>query len=219
MIKNKKFLYLFIIFFFVSIALNIPFPNKTLYGNTVIVLNIPIKTLNGLNYVGITSLLLLIVSLYFLVKSLNKYHARFVVLTIIVAIFLPSIVVNSYQRTFATGIYSISYTDSGSHCKFDMINEETLHGECELPLKNHSRNDVQFSIEFYEPYPFDQDSPMVSLMNKNGPFKIRLKGKESELVKIETNIDVSKVKKHSYGGEMTGGVPIIIKSGEKSRNL
>ncbi|WP_299515406.1 hypothetical protein [uncultured Rummeliibacillus sp.] len=72
MFKNKTFLYLFIIFFFASIALNIPFPNKTLYRETVILLNIPIKTLNGLNYVGITSFLLLIASLYFLVKSLNK---------------------------------------------------------------------------------------------------------------------------------------------------
>lgn len=219
MIKNKRFLYLFIIFFFASIALNIPFPNKTLYGDTVLVWNIPLKTLNGLNYVGITSLFLLIVSLYFQVKSVNKYHARFVIFTIIVAIFLPSIVVNLYQKTFASGIYSISYTDSGSHCSFDMVNEKNLHGECELPLKNHSRNDVQFSIEFYEPYPFDENSPMISLMNKNGPFRVRLKGKESELVKIETNIDVSRIKKHSYGGEITGGVPIIIKSGTKSRNL
>ena len=54
----------------------------------------------------------------------------------------------------------------------------------------------------------------------NIPFPNKtLKGKESELVKIDTNIDVSKIKKHSYGGEMTGGVPIIIKSGAKSRNL
>lgn len=219
MIKNKKFLYLSIIFFIASMVLNVPFPNKTLYSDTVILLNIPITTLNGFNYVGITSLFLLIVSLYFLVKSLNKYHGRFVVVTIIIAMFLPSFVVSLYQKTFASGIYSISYTDSGSHCSFDMMNEETLHGGCELPLKNNSRNDVQFFIEFYEPYKFEHDMPMVSLMNYDAPYKVMIRGKESKLVKIKTNIDVSKMKKNIYGGEMTGGVNIIIKSGEKSRKL
>ncbi len=218
MIKNKTFLYLFIIFFFASIALNIPFPNKTLYRETVILMNIPIKTLNGLNYVGIISFLLLIVSLYFLVKSLNKYHVRFVLITIIVASFIPSIFINLYQKTFATGIYSISYKDRESRCNFDMINEETLHGECELPLKNNSKNDVQFSIEFYESSP-SKYVPKVSLMNKKGPYKVRLKGKESKVVQIEADIDVSKIKKHSDGGAMTGSVPIIIRSGEKSRKL
>ena len=103
-------------------------------------------------------------------------------------------------------------------CNFDMINEETLRGECELPLKNHSENDVQFSIEFYESSP-SKYGPKVSLMNKNGPYKVRLKGKESKVVQIEADIDVSKIKKHSDGGAMTGSVPIIIRSGEKSRKL
>ena len=219
MIKNKKFLYLAIIFFFASITLNVPFPHTTLYGATFYMFNIPIKTLNGYNYVGITSLLLLIVSLYFLVKSLNKYHARFVVITIIVAMSLPSFVVSLYQKTFATGIYSISYTDSGSHCRFQMINETILHGECELPFKNNSRNDVQFTVEFYEPYKSENDIPMVSLLNKNTSNKVMLRGKESKLVKFETNIDVSKMKEHINSGEMTGGVNVIIKSGAKSRKL
>lgn len=98
-----------------------------------------------------------------------------------------------------------------------MINEETLHGECDLPLKNYSENDVQFSIEFYEKYPSKYSK--VSLMNKNGPYKVRLKGKESKVIQIEADIDVSKIKKHSDGGAMTGSVPIIIRSGEKSRKL
>ncbi|WP_147533268.1 hypothetical protein [Bacillus marasmi] len=219
MIKNKKFLYLAIIFFLASITLNVPFPHKTLYGATVYLFNIPIKTLNGLNYVGITSLLLLILSLYFLVISLNKYHARFVVITIIVAMFLPSFVVSLYQKTFATGIYSISYDDSGSHCSFQMKNETTLHGKCELPLKNNSRNDVQFTVEFYEPYQSENDIPMVSLMNKNTSYNVMLRGKESKRVKFETNIDVSKMKEHINSGEITGGVNVIIKSGAKSRKL
>jgi hypothetical protein len=219
LIRDKKFLYLAIIFFFASIALNLPFPDKTLYGETVILLNIPVKTLNGLNYVGITSLLLLIVSLYFLVKSLNKYHARLVVIVIIFAIFFPSFLVTSFQKTFAKGIYAISYVSDRSNCSFKMINDTTLHGECELPLENYNKNDAQFNLEFYEIQQFEDDMKMVSLMNNNAPYKVRLKGKESKRVKIETNIDVTKIKNHIESGEVKGGVNIIIKSEGKSRKL
>lgn len=219
MLKNKKSFYLAIVFFFASIAINIPYPNIVLYDETVVLLNIPIKTFNGFNYVGITSFLLLIVSLYFLVKSLNKYHFRSVAIIIIVAVFLPSFLVSLYQKNFAKGIYSISYSATESHCSFKMINKATLHGECELPLKNNSRNDVQFTLEFYEPYQSQFDSQMVSLMNNNAPYKIMLRGKESKIVKIKANIDVSKMREHIYGGETTGGVNITIKSGTQSRNL
>lgn len=96
-----------------------------------------------------------------------------------------------------------------------MINVKNIHAECELPFKNHSENDVKFSMEYYESYP-SKHGPMVSLM---GPIKVMVKGNENKVVKIETNIDVSKIKKLSDGGGMTGSVPIIIKSGEKSENL
>lgn len=219
LIKDKKFLYLALIIFFASMTLNLPFPHETSYGETVIsMLNIPVQSVNGLHYVGITSLLLLIASLYLLVKSLNKYHARFVVIAIMVAMIMPHFIVSSFQKTFATGIYAISYGSNESHCSFEMINETTLHGDCELALKNYSRNDVQFIIEFYEQYKVESDERMVSLMNNNAPYEVRLRGQESKRVKIETNIDVSKMKNHIDSGEATG-VGIIIKSGVKSRKL
>ncbi|PEJ33296.1 hypothetical protein CN689_12255 [Peribacillus butanolivorans] len=83
MIKDKKFIYFALIFLFVSMALNFPFPHESPYGETVAwVLNIPVESVNGLQYIGITSLIFLIMSLFFLVKSLEKYHGRFVVLAI-----------------------------------------------------------------------------------------------------------------------------------------
>jgi hypothetical protein len=218
LIKDKKFFYTALILFFVSVALNLPFPDKILYSDTVILFNTPIKTLNGLNYIGIISILFLLFSLIFLVKSLNKYHIRFALIVILIATFFPSFVVSSFQKTIATGIYAISYDDHGSNCDFKMINRTTiLHGECQLPFENHSKNDVQFYIEFYEPY--KDDVQMSTLMNKNGPYKVRLKGKEKRRVKIETDIDVSKVKNHIESGEMTGGINILMKAEGKSRIL
>ena len=51
-----------------------------------------------------------------------------------------------------------------------MTDKRTLFGECELSLKNHSNDDVQFTVEFYEEYAFKDDFPMISLMNVNAPY-------------------------------------------------
>ena len=99
-----------------------------------------------------------------------------------------------------------------------MKNETILHAVCELPFENHSRNSSQFSVEFYEDYPFEDDIRMVSLMNNDAPYEVRLSGKERKRVIIETDIDVSRMKNHIEGGEARF-VAIIIKSGGKTRKL
>lgn len=219
MIKNKKMLYLAIILFIAALVLNFPFPHESPYGETVAsVLNIPVQSVNGLQYVGIASLILLIASLYFLTKSVNKYHGRVVLIAIIIAMFAPPMITNAFQKTFASGIYAVSYERDGSNCRFEMVDESTLRGECELPFENHSRNDVQFTIEFYEKYQFEDDVRMVSLMNNNAPYVVKLKGNERKTVKIESNIDVSNIENHVENGGSTG-VNIIIKAGEKIRKL
>lgn len=219
MIKNKKFIYIAFILLLMSMILNFPFPNKNPFGETIfLILNIPLSSVNGFDYVGITSLFLLIICLYFLVNSLNKYHSRFVVITIIVAIFIPPFVVSSFQKTFATGIYAVSYSSDKSSCIFEKISEKTLHGQCELPLENHSKNDVQFTLEFYEEYTAKDDLQMVTLMNNNSPYKVRLKGKESKRVTVETNINVSKMVNPIESGGVNV-VNIIIKSRNINRKL
>ena len=200
-------------------ALNFPFPHENPYGQAVVsALNIPIKSVNGFHYVGITSLLLLITSLYLLVKSLKKYHGRFVLIAIIVSVFAPSFIASTYQKTLATGIYAISYQIDESICNFEMKNETTLHGICELPFENYSKNNTQFNIEFYEHYPFEDDMQMASLMNNDAPYEVTLRGEERKRIIIETDIDVSQVEKHIEMGEAMF-VTIIIKSGESIRRL
>lgn len=219
LIKNKWMLYLSLILLLTTMALSLPFPHKSPYGEAVItVLNIPIRFGDGFHTVGITSLLLLILGLYFLVKSLNKYQGGIVVIAILIVTFVPTFAVNSFQKSFATGIYAVSYSSEETNCNFDMISEKTLHGDCELYFKNHSNNDVQFTVEFYEELAFKDDLPMVSLMNNDAPYKVMLGAKESKRIQIETDIDVSDMKNHIEGGEATG-VNIILKSKGENRDL
>lgn len=219
MIKNKKMLSLALILFIGSMVLNFPFPHESPYGETVVtVLNIPIKSVNGFLYVGISSLILLIASLLFLTKSVNRYHGRIVLLAIIVAVFAPPMIASIFQKTFATGIYAVAYERNYSNCRFHMIDETTLHAECELPFENYSRHNVQFSVKFYKKYYFESDVRMISLMNSHAPYKVELRGNERKTVKIESDIDVSNIENHVENGSSTE-VNIIIKSGEKMRKL
>lgn len=199
--------------------LNFPFPHRYPYGEAIfMILDIPIRFSNGFHTVGITSIILFIIGLYFLVKSLKKYHGRILIMASLIIIFAPVFTVNSFQKTLSTGIYAISYSSEESKCNFEMIGEKTLHGECELPFKNYNNHDIQFSVEFYEDLAFKEDLQMVSLMNNNAPYQITLESKENKRVIIKTNIDVSDMKNHIEGGKARG-VNIIIKSKDKIRNL
>ncbi|MFE3577336.1 hypothetical protein [Lysinibacillus sp. NPDC059133] len=89
---------------------------------------------------------------------------------------------------------------------------------CELPFENYSRTSNQFTIEFYERYPFEDDVRIVTLMNNDAPYEVKLRGKERKRVIIETDIDVSQMENHIDGGQ-ANYVTIIIKSGEITRKL
>jgi hypothetical protein len=215
MIKDKKYPYIALIPFFLSMALNFPFPDAAPYGERLVsVFDIPVRTENGINFIGIVSLLLLILSLYLLSKSLNKYKVRMGFLAILIAIFAPPYVVKSIQNTFATGIYAVSYDSEESTCSFEKNNKTTLHAICELPFENYSDESVEFTVEFKN---FDS-FPLGSIMNSHAPYKVRLEGNERKVVKIETSLDVSKLKIQLDSGEVAG-FNLIIKSGGKSRKL
>lgn len=219
MIKNKKTLFIAIILFIASMILNFPFPHKSPFGETIAsVFNIPVRSVNGLHYIGITSLVLLIVSLVFLGLSLKKYHGRSVLLAIIIGMLAPPMIAESFQKTLATGIYAVDYDRENSSCHFEMTDDTTLHGECELPFVNHSKKDVQFTVEFYDKYYMEDDIQKVSLMNNNAPYEVEIEGKSKKTIIIESDIDVSNMENHVEHGGGTF-VNIIIKSGEKIRKL
>lgn len=219
LIKNKRFLTIGLILIFVSMVLNFPFPHEYPFGQPVFeVFNIPIQSVNGMHYVGIVTLILLLAGLYFLSRGLKKYHGRLVVLALLVAMLAPQYVANAYQKTLATGIYAIGYDREGSMCRFETTNETTVHGECEIPFENYSQDDVQFTIEFYDKYALEDEVMVITLMNEGGPYEVSVKGKERARVKIEADIDVSKIENHVESGGATG-FNLIIKSDGKSRRL
>lgn len=219
MIKNKNYLILAIIFFFISIALNFPFPHEYPVGQELSsAFRFPLTTMDGVSYIGITGLVLFIFSLFFLVKSLEMYHKRMVLVAMILVVFLPLEMVNAYQKTFATGIYAVEYERGESFYRFEMKDDTTLYAVCHLPFENHSNQTVQFNIEFYEKYLFEDDYPMLSLLNEGGPYEVTLHGKERQMVRIETEIDLSRFGRDSLSGE-GWGINLMIVDGEKIRKL
>src|SRR5699024_6564398 len=122
-----------------------PFPHQYPFGEVIFTtFKIPTHFANGLQTIGMVSLFLLIVSLYLLANAMEKHRVRIVVIAILILFFVPALTVNLFQKTFATGIYAVSYEDG--HCTFDLINEDTLHGECELSLKNNSNDNLHFNV-------------------------------------------------------------------------
>ncbi|PAD35490.1 hypothetical protein [Terribacillus saccharophilus] len=219
MIKSKKMLWIAIILFIVSAVMNFPFPHAIPYGETVAeVFNFPIRSANGWHYVGIASLTIFIASIFFLTRSLKKYHMRAFLLALLIAIFAPGMVLSSYQKNFAKGVDAVHYNDEVSKCEFEMVNESTLSGECKLSFENYSSKDVQFTLEFHEDYYSEDDVPMVALMNNKAPYEVSIEGKEKKVVKIKTNIDVSNIENHVEGGSASD-INIIIRSGDKIRKL
>jgi hypothetical protein len=219
MFTNKIFFYTAFILFIISIVLNFPFPHASPFGESIVsVLNIPIRTTQGLQVVGITSLALLIASLFFLSKSLKKYKGRFVLLTILLALFLPPFLADTYQQTFATGIYAISYDEETSECSFEMLNDKIMQVDCEFSFQNHSNDNVTFNIEFYETYLFEDDYKMVTLLNLIEPYEVTVKPKYPDTVKVETEIDVSEIKNHVTNGSASH-INLTIRSDDKLRKL
>ncbi|MBS4197352.1 hypothetical protein [Lederbergia citri] len=105
MIRSKKMLLLALILFIASIVLNFPFPHDQPYGEVIASRwNILTTFENGWDYIGLTTLLIFISSLFFLANSLNKYHGRSILIAIVIVMFAPSMIISTFQKTFATGI-------------------------------------------------------------------------------------------------------------------
>jgi hypothetical protein len=207
------------ILFIASMIINFPFPHESPFGEEALtILDIPIRTVNGLYFVGILTLFLFILSLYFLYRSLEKYYLRSIIAAIFISSLSPPILAEAYQKTMAEGIYAVSYQKQESTCSFEMGTEEILHVICGLPFENYSNDDVKFEIEFYDKYLFEDDEKMVSLLNTNAPYEASIRANEGKEVRIETDIDVSEIKNHIISGE-SSLISIIIKSRDGFRKL
>jgi hypothetical protein len=214
-IKDKLYLYTGVILLLSTMAVNFPFPHEHPLGEGILsIMNFPVRTAQGLHVVGIIGVTLLIIGLYLVVNSFRIYRGRVFVLAVLMVLFAPAMLANALQQTVASGIYAIDYKSYDSKCEFELT-DATLHGECELPFKNYSGDNVDFEVEFYEEELF---SEMVSLMNSDAPYKVSLGPYEDTSVKFEVNINVTNKKDYISSGTASH-VKIIIKSGDRIRKL
>ncbi|QBP42743.1 hypothetical protein [Paenisporosarcina antarctica] len=216
-VRNLKKLYIAIGIFILVMILNFPFPHVKPFAEANFgIMNISISSSSGLHYLGIFSLVLLIIGIYFLATSLEKYRVRLVILALVVYSLLPLVIVESYQTTFASGIYAVKYEQDSSNCEFDRVDDKTMAGVCELTFRNYSNDDVHFDVTFYNKEDFESDS-MISLMNEGSPYKVSLSGKETRTVHFNTEIDISNL--NAYTNGIFSLVNIQIRQGKKVRYL
>ena len=218
MIKNWYCFSIAIFLWFTCMWLTMPFPNAVYTERGVAILNVLIKTKDGYQIEGLITLLLISISLYFLIYAVKKHQIFWSFALIVSFVFVPSLIVNAYQNTLATGINAVFYDIDKSDCQFKLEDDYTLKGACRLPLQNLSEEEVTFNIEFYETYWYENDVRSVSLMNKGLPYEVKLMGKQKKWVRVETLIDVSQIENHIEKGTVTG-VHIIINSGGEIRRF
>ncbi|MFA1819228.1 hypothetical protein ACDX78_03310 [Virgibacillus oceani] len=207
----------FLLFFlFYYIIMSFPFLHESYPEANTFVLGIPLSSHSGRNYLGITALMLLAVSLVLMALSLEKYQGRFVLAAIVIAGIAPQFLANTYQKTFASAIYAISYEQESSECDITRAESQTV-AECELILMNHSDNDVALSVEFANNFS-EEAEPMIDIVNHDAPYDVRLLGKERKTVTIHTKIDTSESENKIGGGHMQM-MNIIIRSEGEERGL
>lgn len=207
------------------LILNMPFPHRYPFGEKILSsLHIPTRislekgALDGFHVLFIFSMIFLVAGLYFLAKSVEKYHVRIIISAFVAVSVIPNMLVNVYQTNFATGIYAVHYNNEGSTCSYEMTDEQKGYAECELQFGNYGQKDVDFEVVFDEELISTNEDLIASLMNADAPYEITLGAQEWKTVKIRTNIDLSGTDVRIYKGEKTG-MKTTIRSGGKERDL
>jgi hypothetical protein len=95
--------------------------------------------MEGYKYGGLLLLAILIVGIYLLATSLEKYRARLVILAIFLYFLLPFFLINIFQNTVASGIYAIHYVSDSSQCEFVKLDETMMKVQCQLPFENNEK--------------------------------------------------------------------------------
>ena len=217
-VRNVKRLYIAIAIFILVMIVNSPFPHEVPFSaGSYWIMNIPINDADGFILSGLILLVILCVGVYLLTTSLEKYRVRMVFLALILYSLLPFFTINVYQNTLASGIYAIDYDIDSSDCQFEQLDDKRMDVICNLPLENLSDEEVKFDVRFFNTTFFEENNKLVPLMNEDGPFEISLQGHESKVVRIQTELEVSRLNGFSGGGNF--GVHIEISQGNKMRRL
>ncbi|WYP28441.1 hypothetical protein NSQ54_10195 [Alkalihalobacillus sp. FSL W8-0930] len=151
MIRNKWLLLGSIFIFILLVLYRLPSPNVRFVGSgssDLFLFNLSSRT--GVQLLEWVSFILFILAIVLFVRSLSNHRAVLTVLMVIVVGWLPMKVVHLYQYTLATGVDALSYNDEESTCTYD--GRDTM---CEVELKNHSSDEVNFQLNIYDNYQTD----------------------------------------------------------------
>lgn len=217
MVKNKLALIGSGIILVICMFLYFPYPNNVMIDLRTSFMSFPIRDVDGYNSLAIIGSILFIIAMILLVKGLEKYHFRAVILTAFAYAVLPLVLIPLYQETFASGIAAISYDGEGT-CDFESVSEDLLNGECTLNLHNRSNKTVTLEVIFMESPYLKEDIRMASLMNENVSNLVTLAPNSKESVRIEKMLDLSEVNNGIENGSSTG-FPIKITDGNRTRIL
>ncbi|WJY28079.1 MULTISPECIES: hypothetical protein [Sporosarcina] len=219
MIDNKNKFAAAVVVLLLAVILAIQFPDRWTVAQSLFqTVGLPVTLAGGFQLPGVLILGVMIIGVILLTQSVKKRQGLYGVIAVLVVLIGPWVLVNLYQGAFAEGIDAVSYDRDESSCSFAMHGESVLRSRCEVALHNHSDSPVSFDIHFKEDTLQLDDVPTVSLLNQDGPFRIRLDGREQRTVVLEKDIDVSGVPSHADSAEVWG-VDIRISEGTKSREL
>lgn len=217
-VRNVKRLYIAIGIFVLVMILNLPFPHSVPFSaGNVYIMGILINGSNGFNFVGLFLIVALCVGVYLLATSLEKYRVRLVFLALVLNGLLPQYMVDFYQNTFASGIYAIRYHIDSSECQFEKVDDQRMDVICDLPLENLSDKEVKFDVRFLNASLLGDQRKLIPLINDAGPFEVSLQGRETKMVGIQTEVDISQLHSYSEGGSTHVYIEIV--QGNKLRRL
>ncbi|HSI66817.1 MAG TPA: hypothetical protein VK947_05335 [Planococcus sp. (in: firmicutes)] len=218
MIRSKSFLFLSLSLICFAAILSWPFPDNPLIGMRFAIFGIPITTDHGYDWMGLSSVIILLAGLILLGSSLKSNRLLAGIAALLVFMFVPPVLTETYQTTLATGIYAVSANSDDSTCDFSRDGEsEILNGVCRINFTNHSREEVTFQLLFTERY-HDDGIMMMALMNLNGPLTVSLPPDGETTIEFEETIDTSEIPNAIYSGSASG-LELKIFDDEKERDL
>ncbi|ALS74112.1 hypothetical protein AUC31_02060 [Planococcus rifietoensis] len=217
MIKNKTAFVGSFIVFAICMYLFFPFPNTAMKEAQFVFMSFPIQDQEGYKLLGIIGSIMFIGAIILLFRSLEKYRFRIVFAVVIVYMFLPNLLIATYQETLANGISAISY-DGNGQCNFVTL-DDSMDAECNLVLHNRSDEAVTVELEFIDSlFTEEEDMRIESLMNLAGPYSVTLAANSKKHIHLKELIDLSGVPDHIDSGT-SFGINLKIKAGNKTRIL
>ncbi|KMJ56885.1 hypothetical protein AB685_19370 [Bacillus sp. LL01] len=190
MFKNKPALYVSVLLILIAMIMSFPFKLSAPYGpELTVVLGIPTRTVEGPVYFGMLIISILILGLVFLGRAMKKYRGRAVLLAVLLFVFGPFKIAETYQNTFASGIDAISYDREKSKCTYESMDRTsvmTVH--CELYFQNHSEEDVTFMLTFYE----EEHAIWSHYLNNEGPLEVTVFKQDRNPIIVKRELKLEK---------------------------